>query len=163
MTRRFWLFTQFREFGELVVPYLADRFTTEVPFLHGGVSKAGRDAMVEAFQGADGPPIMVLSLKAGGTGLNLTAANHVVHLDRWWNPAVENQATDRVFRIGQRKNVQVRKMVCVGTLEERIDTMIASKSELAELAVGTGENWVTEMSVEQLDELLRLGDDAVGE
>ncbi len=157
------LFTQFREFGELVVPYLADRFTTEVPFLHGGVSKAGRDAMVEAFQGADGPPIMVLSLKAGGTGLNLTAANHVVHLDRWWNPAVENQATDRVFRIGQRKNVQVRKMVCVGTLEERIDTMIASKSELAELAVGTGENWVTEMSVEQLDELLRLGDDAVGE
>ncbi|MDJ0112715.1 DEAD/DEAH box helicase, partial [Rhodococcus erythropolis] len=90
-------------------------------------------------------------------------ANHVVHLDRWWNPAVENQATDRVFRIGQRKNVQVRKMVCVGTLEERIDTMIASKSELAELAVGTGENWVTEMSVEQLDELLRLGDDAVGE
>jgi SNF2 family DNA or RNA helicase len=157
------LFTQFREFGELVVPYLADRFTTEVPFLHGGVSKAGRDAMVEAFQGADGPPVMVLSLKAGGTGLNLTAANHVVHLDRWWNPAVENQATDRVFRIGQRKNVQVRKMVCVGTLEERIDTMIASKSELAELAVGTGENWVTEMSVEQLDELLRLGDDAVGE
>ncbi|MBP1053389.1 DEAD/DEAH box helicase [Rhodococcus qingshengii] len=157
------LFTQFREFGELVVPYLADRFTTEVPFLHGGVSKAGRDAMVEAFQGEGGPPIMVLSLKAGGTGLNLTAANHVVHLDRWWNPAVENQATDRVFRIGQRKNVQVRKMVCVGTLEERIDTMIASKSELAELAVGTGENWVTEMSVEQLDELLRLGDDAVGE
>jgi SNF2 family DNA or RNA helicase len=125
------LFTQFREFGELVVPYLADRFTTEVPFLHGGVSKAGRDAMVEAFQGEGGPPIMVLSLKAGGTGLNLTAANHVVHLDRWWNPAVENQATDRVFRIGQRKNVQVRKMVCVGTLEERIDTMIASKSELA--------------------------------
>ena len=157
------LFTQFREFGELVVPYLADRFTTEVPFLHGGVSKAGRDAMVEAFQGEGGPPIMVLSLKAGGTGLNLTAANHVVHLDRWWNPAVENQATDRVFRIGQRKNVQVRKMVCVGTLEERIDTMIASKSELAELAVGTGENWVTEMSVEQLDELLRLDDDAVGE
>ncbi|WP_092807533.1 DEAD/DEAH box helicase [Rhodococcus globerulus] len=157
------LFTQFREFGELVVPYLSERFSTGVPFLHGGVSKAGRDTMVEEFQSVGGPPIMVLSLKAGGTGLNLTAANHVVHMDRWWNPAVENQATDRVFRIGQNRNVQVRKMVCVGTLEERIDTMIDTKSELAELAVGTGENWVTEMSVEQLGELLRLGDDAVGE
>ncbi|MGC0363157.1 hypothetical protein ABH922_001141 [Rhodococcus sp. 27YEA15] len=157
------LFTQFREFGELVVPYLRDRFTTEVPFLHGGVSKVGRDTMVERFQSDGGSRVMVLSLKAGGTGLNLTAANHVVHLDRWWNAAVENQATDRVFRIGQQRNVQVRKMVCVGTLEERIDAMIESKSELAELAVGTGENWVTEMSVEQLGELLRLGDDAVGE
>lgn len=157
------LFTQFREFGDLVVPYLADRFAVDVPFLHGGVSKPRRDAMVEAFQSDDGPPIMVLSLKAGGTGLNLTAANHVVHLDRWWNPAVENQATDRVFRIGQRRDVQVRKVVCVGTLEERIDSMLESKSELAELAVGTGENWVTEMSSDELGELLRLGDDAVGE
>lgn len=119
--------------------------------------------MVASFQGDDGPPIMMLSLKAGGTGLNLTAANHVVHLDRWWNPAVENQATDRAFRIGQRRDVQVRKLVCVGTLEERIDAMIATKQELADLAVGTGENWVTEMSTEQLGELLRLGDEAVGE
>ena len=157
------LFTQFRAFGELVAPYLRERFGAEVPFLHGGVPKSARDRMVDEFQGDGGPPLMLLSLKAGGTGLNLTAANHVVHLDRWWNPAVENQATDRAFRIGQRKNVQVRKLVCVGTVEERIDAMLTSKKELADLAVGTGENWVTEMSTEQLRELLRLGDEAVGE
>ena len=95
-----------------------------VPFLHGGVSKTRRDAMVTGFAEPGGPPIMLLSLKAGGTGLNLTAANHVVHLDRWWNPAVENQATDRAFRIGQRRDVQVHKLVCVGTVEERIDAML---------------------------------------
>ncbi|WP_068272147.1 DEAD/DEAH box helicase [Aldersonia kunmingensis] len=157
------LFTQFREFGDLIVPYLTERFGTQVPFLHGGVSKARRDAMVTGFAEDDGPPIMLLSLKAGGTGLNLTAANHVVHLDRWWNPAVENQATDRAFRIGQRRDVQVRKLVCVGTIEERIDAMITSKQQLAELVVGAGENWVTELSTEDLRELMRLGDDAVGE
>lgn len=157
------LFTQFREFGEIVAPYFAERFGTAVPFLHGGVSKSGRDAMVESFQSGDGPPIMMLSLKAGGTGLNLTAANHVVHLDRWWNPAVENQATDRAFRIGQRKNVQVQKLLCVGTVEERIDSMLHSKQDLADLAVGTGENWVTEMDTAQLHELFRLSEDAVGE
>ncbi|MBM4536159.1 ATP-dependent helicase [Rhodococcus hoagii] len=157
------LFTQFREFGDLVVPYLEERFGTDVPFLHGGVPKARRDRMVERFQGDDGPPVMLLSLKAGGTGLNLTAANHVVHLDRWWNPAVENQATDRAFRIGQRRDVQVRKLVCVGTLEERIDAMISNKQELADLAIGTGEKWITEMSADQLHDLLILGDEAVGE
>ncbi|SNS85006.1 DEAD/DEAH box helicase [Rhodococcoides kyotonense] len=157
------LFTQFREFGDIVAPYLAERFGTEVPFLHGGVTKSKRDRMVERFQSDDGPPIMMLSLKAGGTGLNLTAANHVVHLDRWWNPAVENQATDRAFRIGQRKNVQVRKLLCVGTVEERIDGMLSSKQDLADLAVGTGENWVTEMDTAELRELFRLGEDAVGE
>ncbi len=157
------LFTQFREYGELIAPYLRERFGVDVPFLHGGVSKTGRDKMVASFQEGSGPPLMLLSLKAGGTGLNLTAANHVVHLDRWWNPAVENQATDRAFRIGQRKDVQVRKLVCVGTVEERIDAMLTSKKELADLAVGTGESWVTEMSTEQLSELLRLGDEAVGE
>ncbi|GAB2661362.1 DEAD/DEAH box helicase [Prescottella soli] len=157
------LFTQFREFGDLVEPYLAERFGVDVPFLHGGVPKARRDRMVERFQSDDGPPIMLLSLKAGGTGLNLTAANHVVHLDRWWNPAVENQATDRAFRIGQRRDVQVRKLVCVGTLEERIDAMISNKQELADLAIGTGEKWITEMSADQLHDLLILGDEAVGE
>ncbi|KAA0022418.1 DEAD/DEAH box helicase [Antrihabitans cavernicola] len=157
------LFTQFREFGEMVTPYLRDRFDVDVPFLHGGVSKRGRDSMVTKFQGEDGPPLMLLSLKAGGTGLNLTAANHVVHLDRWWNPAVENQATDRAFRIGQRKDVQVRKLICVGTVEERIDEMLASKQELADLAVGSGESWVTELSTDQLRDLLSLGADAVGE
>ncbi|MFC9790153.1 DEAD/DEAH box helicase [Rhodococcus sp. NPDC127528] len=156
------LFTQFREFGSIVAPYLSERFGTEVPFLHGGVARGRRDAMVHDFQ-AGGSPIMLLSLKAGGTGLNLTAANHVVHLDRWWNPAVENQATDRAFRIGQRRDVQVRKIVCVGTLEERIDAMITSKSELADLAVGAGEKWITEMSTEELRELMYLSRDAVGE
>ncbi|WP_280493297.1 DEAD/DEAH box helicase [Nocardia asiatica] len=157
------LFTQFREFGELIVPYLAERFGAAIPFLHGGVPKQKRDAMVARFQAPDGPPLMLLSLKAGGTGLNLTAANHVVHLDRWWNPAVENQATDRAFRIGQRRNVQVRKLVCVDTIEERIDEMITGKRQLAELAVGAGENWITELSTDELRDLFTLGAAAVGE
>ncbi|GGG00907.1 helicase HelZ [Rhodococcoides trifolii] len=157
------LFTQFREFGDIVAPHLSDRFGRDVPFLHGGVSKKKRDEMVESFQSDDGPPIMALSLKAGGTGLNLTAANHVVHLDRWWNPAVENQATDRAFRIGQRKNVQVRKLLCVGTVEERIDSMLTTKKDLADLAVGTGESWVTEMSTAELRDLMSLSRDAVGD
>ena len=157
------LFTQFRQFGELVAPWFSERFGIAVPFLHGGVSKTGRDAMVADFQSEDGAPVMALSLKAGGTGLNLTAANHVVHLDRWWNPAVENQATDRAFRIGQRRDVQVRKLVCVGTVEEKIDALITGKQELADLAVGTGEGWVTELGTEALRELLTLGEEAVGE
>ncbi|MEU8897119.1 DEAD/DEAH box helicase [Nocardia sp. NPDC048505] len=157
------LFTQFREFGELIAPYLTERFGGEVPFLHGGVPKKRRDSMVERFQAPDGPPLMLLSLKAGGTGLNLTAANHVVHLDRWWNPAVENQATDRAYRIGQQRNVQVRKLVCVDTIEERIDEMINGKRHLAELAVGAGENWITELSTDELRELFTLGAEAVGE
>ncbi|MEV0251980.1 DEAD/DEAH box helicase [Nocardia sp. NPDC050712] len=157
------LFTQFREFGEIIAPYLAERFGTEIPFLHGGVPKKRRDTMVERFQSDDGPPLMLLSLKAGGTGLNLTAANHVVHLDRWWNPAVENQATDRAYRIGQQRNVQVRKLVCVDTIEERIDEMINGKRDLAELAVGAGENWITELSTDELRELFTLGAEAVGE
>ncbi|MBU3061745.1 DEAD/DEAH box helicase [Nocardia sp. NEAU-G5] len=157
------LFTQFREFGELIAPYLTERFGVPIPFLHGGVSKKGRDAMVERFQESGGPPLMLLSLKAGGTGLNLTAANHVVHLDRWWNPAVENQATDRAFRIGQRRDVQVRKLVCVDTIEERIDDMISGKQELADMTVGTGENWITELSTEEIGTLFALGAEAVGE
>jgi SNF2 family DNA or RNA helicase len=157
------LFTQFREFGDLVAPYLAERFGSEIPFLHGGVTKKKRDAMVAEFQETGGPPIMLLSLKAGGTGLNLTAANHVVHLDRWWNPAVENQATDRAFRIGQRRAVQVRKLVCVDTIEERIDEMITGKRELADLAVGVGENWITELGNDELARLFTLGAEAVGD
>ncbi|PPJ25184.1 ATP-dependent helicase [Nocardia nova] len=157
------LFTQFREFGDLITPYLSERFGTAIPFLHGGVAKKRRDGMVERFAEPDGPPIMVLSLKAGGTGLNLTAANHVVHLDRWWNPAVENQATDRAFRIGQRRDVQVRKLVCVDTIEERIDDMLTGKQELASLTVGTGENWITELSTDELRDLFMLGAEAVGE
>ncbi|WP_086661262.1 DEAD/DEAH box helicase [Lentzea kentuckyensis] len=156
-------FTQFTEFGSMLVPYLAARFDTEVMFLHGGTNKASRDRMVERFQDKNGPSLFLLSLKAGGTGLNLTAANHVIHLDRWWNPAVEDQATDRAFRIGQRRNVQVRKFVCIGTLEERIDAMIEEKRALAQLVVGAGENWLTELSTAQLRDLLTLSGEAIGE
>jgi SNF2 family DNA or RNA helicase len=102
-----------------------------------------------------------LSLRAGGTGLNLTATNHVIHFDRWWNPAVEDQATDRTFRIGQRKNVQVRKLTCVGTLEERIDRLIADKKDLADQIVGSGESWLTELDTGQLRELVALTGDAM--
>ncbi|HEV2783157.1 MAG TPA: DEAD/DEAH box helicase [Actinophytocola sp.] len=156
-------FTQFTEFGELLHRHLANRFGQDVLYLHGGTPKRRRDAMVAAFQSGDGPPIFLLSLKAGGTGLNLTAANHVIHFDRWWNPAVEDQATDRAFRIGQRKNVQVRKFVCVGTLEEKIDTMIESKKALSRMTVGSGESWLTELSVDELREVVTLSADAVSE
>jgi hypothetical protein len=156
-------FTQFAEFGGLLAPHLAARFDTEVLFLHGGTAKGARDAMVERFQSAGGPSVFLLSLKAGGTGLNLTAANHVIHLDRWWNPAVEDQATDRAFRIGQRSRVQVRKFVCVGTLEERIDRVIEEKRALARLVVGAGESWLTELSTDRLRELFALSPEAVGE
>jgi SNF2 family DNA or RNA helicase len=156
-------FTQFAEFGALLMPHLSARFDTEVLFLHGGSGKRARDEMVTRFQSADGPSIFLLSLKAGGTGLTLTAANHVVHLDRWWNPAVEDQATDRAFRIGQQRNVQVRKFVCIGTLEEKIDAMIEEKKALANMVVGAGENWLTELSDGELRELVRLSEDAVGD
>ncbi|MHA6625593.1 DEAD/DEAH box helicase [Pseudonocardia sichuanensis] len=153
-------FTQFTEFGHLLVPHLSARFDTDVAFLHGGTPKTRRDEMVTRFQAGEGPPIMLLSLKAGGTGLTLTAANHVIHLDRWWNPAVENQATDRAFRIGQRRNVQVRKFVCPGTVEERIDELITKKKALSSLVVGDGEGWLTELATESLRELFTLGADA---
>jgi SNF2 family DNA or RNA helicase len=154
-------FTQFTEFGHMLVPHLSARFDTDIAFLHGGVPKAKRDAMVERFQSGDGPPVLLLSLKAGGTGLTLTQANHVVHLDRWWNPAVENQATDRAFRIGQKRSVQVRKFVCPGTVEERIDALITKKKALAGMVVGDGEGWLTELSTENLREVFALGEEAV--
>ena len=111
----------------------------------------------------DGPFLFILSLKAGGTGLNLTRANHVIHFDRWWNPAVENQATDRAFRIGQTKNVQVHKFICAGTLEEKIDEMIERKKEVAERVIGTGEAWLTELSTAELKNLFSLRKEAIGE
>ncbi|MFD6565189.1 SNF2-related protein [Micromonospora profundi] len=157
------LFTQYAEFGAMLRGHLSARFGREVLFLHGGVGKAERDAMVQRFQSAEGPPLFVLSLKAGGTGLTLTAANHVVHVDRWWNPAVEDQATDRAFRIGQRRRVQVRKFVCAGTVEEKVAAMIADKRALAQRVVGTGEQWITELSTGQLRELFALEAGAVVE
>ena len=156
-------FTQFTEFAEMLVPHLAARFEQDVLYLHGGTPKAGRDDMVARFQSGAGPSIFLLSLKAGGTGLNLTAANHVVHLDRWWNPAVENQATDRAFRIGQKRSVQVRKFICTGTVEEKIDDMIEEKKALADLVVGDGEGWLTELSAKDLRTLFSLSEGAVGE
>ncbi len=156
-------FTQYTEFAEMLVPHLAAHFGQDVLYLHGGTPKARRDEMVERFQSGDGPPIFLLSLKAGGTGLNLTAANHVVHLDRWWNPAVENQATDRAFRIGQQRNVQVRKFICTGTLEEKIDEMIEEKKALADLVVSDGEGWLTELSTRDLRRVFALAEGAVGE
>ncbi len=150
------IFTQFVEMGHLLQRHLRDCLNTEVLFLHGGTSAAQRDQMVQAFQSDDGPPIFVLSLRAGGSGLNLTRANHVFHFDRWWNPAVENQATDRAFRIGQRRNVQVHKFVVAGSLEERINAIIESKQALAESIVGSGENWLTELGTEELRDLLTL-------
>ncbi|BCG57029.1 DEAD/DEAH box helicase [Paenibacillus sp. URB8-2] len=150
------IFTQYVAMGELLVNRLAKRYGKTPLFLHGGVSKRDRDEMVRSFQEGEGTAFFVLSLKAGGVGLNLTRANHVVHYDRWWNPAVENQATDRAFRIGQLKNVRVHKLICQGTLEERIDELIERKKNLSEQVVGSGENWLTEMSDHELKELIEL-------
>ncbi|MCX5873422.1 MAG: DEAD/DEAH box helicase, partial [Deltaproteobacteria bacterium] len=158
------VFSQFAEMGKLLQKYLMETFGREALFLHGGVTKIQRDRMVERYQSdGDGPSIFILSLKAGGTGLNLTAANHVFHFDRWWNPAVENQATDRAFRIGQTRNVQVHKFVCAGTLEEKIDDMIEQKKEIAENVVGAGEGWITELSNKDLKELWKLHKEAIGD
>ena len=152
------LFTQYAEFGDLLRTHLGARFGRDVGYLHGGLNKGQRDALVARFQdpARDGPSLFVLSLKAGGTGLTLTAANHVIHVDRWWNPAVEDQATDRAFRIGQTRSVQVRKLVCAGTLEEKIALMIKDKRGLAASVVGTGEGWLTELSTSALRELFTL-------
>lgn len=151
------VFTQFSAMGHMLQAHLRSLFGVEVLFLHGGTPQQQRDRMVARFQeGADSPPIFVLSLKAGGTGLNLTAANHVFHFDRWWNPAVENQATDRAYRIGQTRDVQVHKLICGGTLEERIDELIESKKALADSVVGAGEAWLTELSTDELRDLLTL-------
>jgi SNF2 family DNA or RNA helicase len=159
------IFTQYAEMGRLLQNFLRGALDREVFFLHGGTPMAERDRLVTEFQNdANGPPIFILSLKAGGTGLNLTRANHVFHFDRWWNPAVENQATDRAFRIGQTRNVQVHKYVCAGTFEETLDDLIERKVALAESIVGTSEAWITEMSTDDLRHLFRLRrEDAVAE
>jgi SNF2 family DNA or RNA helicase len=157
------IFTQFVEMGTLLQRHLVERLQTDVLFLHGGTPAPQRDQMVQAFQRDDGPPIFVLSLRAGGSGLNLTRANHVFHFDRWWNPAVENQATDRAFRIGQRRNVQVHKFVVAGTLEERINAILESKQSLADTIVGSGEHWLTELNTDELREILMLRHETLDE
>lgn len=150
------VFTQFAEMGSLLRSHLQNALGEEVLLLTGATAKQARDEMVERFQSGQGPGIFILSLKAGGTGLNLTRANHVFHYDRWWNPAVENQATDRAFRIGQTKNVQVHKFICAGTVEDRIAEMLAHKNALAGLTVSSGEAWLTELDNGQLRDLFKL-------
>ena len=151
------IFTQFKEMAKPLAEYLAMVFGREGLILHGGTRVQKRAELVKQFNGAEYVPFMVLSLKAGGVGLNLTAANHVIHFDRWWNPAVENQATDRAFRIGQTKNVMVHKFIAKGTIEEKIDQMIEQKQKLAgELIATSDETWITELSNDELLSLFRL-------
>jgi SNF2 family DNA or RNA helicase len=156
------VFTQYREMGERLSAHFTEQLRTEVLFLHGGTGKKQRDEMVQRFQeDARGPRVFVLSVKAGGTGLNLTAANHVFHYDRWWNPAVEDQATDRAFRIGQTRAVQVHKLICAGTVEEKVDRLIAQKRALSQKVLAAGERWLTELGNTELRELFALSKDAV--
>ena len=157
------VFTQYRRMGKRLLSGMIEHdLGCETMFLHGGTPVPRRQKMIDRFQLADGSaPVFVLSLKAGGLGLNLTAANHVFHYDRWWNPAVERQATDRAYRIGQMRTVHVHKFVCQGTLEERIDQMLEDKTALAEHIIGAGDAWLTEMSTTQLREVLQLNPTAM--
>ncbi len=151
------IFTQFREMGDLLQQFISDTYHTQPLFLHGGCSRKQRDQMVEDFQTKPEINTMILSLKAGGTGLNLTQANHVIHYDLWWNPAVESQATDRAYRIGQQKNVFVYRLITEGTFEEKINQMLIEKRELADMAVSQGEQWIGELSNKDLKGMFALG------
>ncbi|MFO1444336.1 DEAD/DEAH box helicase [Bacillus sp. Bva_UNVM-123] len=148
------IFTQYIEMGNIIRKMMKKKFDLDVPFLNGSVPKQERDRMIEKFQNHQFP-IFLLSLKAGGTGLNLTAANHVIHYDRWWNPAVENQATDRAYRIGQKRFVHVHKLICTGTLEEKIDAMLEKKQSLNDQIIQS-DSWITELSTDELRELVHL-------
>ena len=157
------VFTQYRTMGKLLATHLEARLDFAVPFLHGGTTRHQRTQMVDEFQSPSGPRIQLISLRAGGTGLNLTAASRVIHYDRWWNPAVEDQATDRSWRIGQDKTVFVHKLVCRGTLEERIDALLQEKRALADAVVGGDEGWLTELTTDELRKTLQLGSSAVAQ
>ncbi len=150
------IFSQYKEMGALMAQALTERYECHIPFLHGSLTRAKRQEMIEAFQHGQEIPIFILSLKAGGVGLNLTAATNVIHYDRWWNPAVENQATDRVYRIGQTNDVTVHKLITTGTLEERIDQMLSTKQELADQVLAAGEQPITELTKEELLQLIAL-------
>ncbi len=149
------IFTQFARFGARMQEYLSRRLDCPVLFLDGSTSRREREARIARFQGGEAP-LFILSLKAGGVGLNLTAANHVFHFDRWWNPAVEDQATDRAYRIGQRRAVMVHKLVTAGTLEERIDQLLAEKRRLSDQVISTGESWLGDLTTEELRRLITL-------
>jgi SNF2 family DNA or RNA helicase len=150
------IFTQYVKMGKIIKRVLEDKFDEDVLFLHGSLSRYKRDKLVRKFQSDDDSKIFILSLKAGGTGLNLTAACNVIHYDLWWNPAVENQATDRAYRIGQDVNVMVYRFITTGTFEERINDMLADKQELADITIGSGGKFITEMDDDTLRQLLRL-------
>ena len=158
-TEKVLIFTQFKEMGELLQSWLTARYGEQPLFLHGGLSRKKRDEQVECFQNDRSVRHFILSLKAGGTGLNLTAASQVIHYDLWWNPAVEAQATDRAYRIGQQRNVQVHRLLTRETFEERINDMIRNKKALAEMTVGSGEQWLGKMTDDELEELFRAGQD----
>ncbi|MDD1617216.1 MAG: SNF2 family helicase, partial [Methylococcaceae bacterium NSP1-2] len=158
------VFTQFTEIGEHLERYLAKEKHYKTHYLHGGTSRIKREQMISDFQDPEtGPAVFILSLKAGGVGITLTQANHVFHFDRWWNPAVENQATDRAFRIGQKKNVFVHKFVTLGTLEERIDQMISDKQKMADSIVGNDESWLTKLDNQAFKELIALNKHSIME
>ena len=152
------IFSQYKEMGNLLRMVIHEHFGKKSLQLHGGNTRKERDEMVHSFQNNPLSDTFILSLKAGGTGLNLTAGNHVIHYDMWWNPAVEAQATDRAFRIGQQKNVMVHRMITKGTLEEKIDDMLRSKKNLANLTVASGEKWIGELSDQDLKQLVSLGE-----
>jgi SNF2 family DNA or RNA helicase len=160
------LFTQYVGMAELLSRDLSRVLRTDLPVLHGGLSAGARQRIVDRFQGEtdeDPPPVLIASLRAGGLGMNLTAATQVIHYDRWWNPAVEDQASDRAHRIGQTERVLIHRLVTMGTLEEHIDAMLASKREMAEAIVGAGETWITELDVDQILELVELSDEVAGD
>jgi SNF2 family DNA or RNA helicase len=157
------VFTQYPGFARLV-PHLEERLERKVGFFHGRLTARQRDELLTSFATEDGPSILVISIRAGGRGLNLPAANHVFHFDRWWNPAVEQQATDRVYRFGQRKSVFVHSLICTATLEERIDQLLESKKELAEKVIaGRSEDWLGELDMEALRAAVALAPDALEE
>ncbi|NOR81200.1 MAG: ATP-dependent helicase, partial [Methyloprofundus sp.] len=158
------IFTQFTEIGDKLSHYLSQEQHTPCHYLHGGIARKKREKMIEDFQDPESPPsVFVLSLKAGGVGITLTRANHVFHFDRWWNPAVENQATDRAFRIGQKKNVMVHKFITLGTLEERIDQMIEDKQKMADSIIGNDESWLTKLDNQAFKELIALNKNSIME
>ena len=150
------IFTQYQQMGEIIKDAIYKAFSKEAFFLHGSISRSNRDKIIEEFQSSNQSQALIITLKTGGTGLNLTAANNVIHYDLWWNPAVENQATDRAYRIGQTENVMVYRFITYGTFEEKINEVISDKKELANQAVGSGETFITELNDEDLKELMML-------
>ena len=150
------IFTQYKEMGEILSKILYDEFNKEPLFFHGSLTVPQRESLIEDFQNNIDTGVMILSLKAGGTGLNLTSATNVIHYDLWWNPAVEDQATDRTYRIGQTNNVMVHRLITLGTFEEKIDEMLKSKKELADMAVYEGEKIITELSDQEIYDIFSL-------